>query len=386
MKTVTRVLAKPFAQDKVRFVGNVEIGRDFTHDELAPCYDAVVYASGTERDRGLDIPGETRPGVVGAGDFVRWYNGHPDAAGTDFPLDAEQVVVVGAGNVALDVARVLGRYLQTSCGTPMSPARVLAALARSAVRDVHILIRRAPADVKFTPAELFQLSELADTDVVVHDGGGGIDDPALAQDKRVRLNLKTLRALAGAPDRGRHRRIHLRFFSAPAEILGADRVEGVAVRRTGGEPHDEQLVLPAGLVVTAVGFRGAPLDGLPFSEAAGTVPNEGGRVVAGQGVVPGLYVAGWLKRGPSGIIGTNRPDGAETAAAVLADLADLAGRAVPARPDIVELLAARSRPTSDWAGWLRLEDYEGALGAADGRGRVKVHDLESMLRHCAVSV
>ena len=382
MKTVTRVLAKPFAQDKVRFVGNVEIGRDLTHDELAPCYDAVVYASGTERDRGLDVPGASLPGVVGAGDFVRWYNGHPDAAGTDFPLDAEQVVVVGAGNVALDVARVLGRAADELRDTDV-PARVLAALACSAVRDVHILIRRGPADVKFTPAELFQLSELANTDVVVHDGGGCIDDPALAQDKRVRLNLKTLRALAEAPDRGRPRRIHLRFFSAPTEILGADRVEGVAVRRTGGEPHDKPFVLPAGLVVTAVGFRGAPLDGLPFSEAAGTVPNEGGRVVAGQAVVPGLYVAGWLKRGPSGIIGTNRPDGAETAAAVLADLA---GRAVPARPDIVKLLAARSRPTSDWAGWLRLEEYEGALGAADGRGRVKVHDLESMLRHCALSV
>jgi ferredoxin--NADP+ reductase len=132
-------------------------------------------------------------------------------------------------------------------------------------------------------------------------------------------------------------------------------------------------------VVTAVGFRGAPLDGLPFSEATGTVPNEAGRVVAGEAVVPGVYVAGWLKRGASGIIGTNRPDGAETAAAVLADLAE---RAVPVRPDIVDLLAGRNRPRSDWAGWLRLEEYEGELGAADGRGRVKVHDLESMLRYC----
>jgi ferredoxin/flavodoxin---NADP+ reductase len=382
MKTVTRVLSKPFAQDRVRFVGNVEVGRDLTHDELAACYDAVVYASGTERDRGLDILGANLPGVVGAGDFVRWYNGHPDAAGTDFPLDAEQVVVVGAGNVALDVARVLGRTADELRDTDV-PARVLADLTRSAVRDVHILIRRGPADVKFTPAELFQLSELAHADVVVHDGGGGIADPELAQDKRVRLTLKTLRTFAETPARGRSRRIHLRFYSAPAEIRGTDRVEGVLVRRTGGKTAGEPFVLPAGLVLTAVGFRGSPLDGLPFSEASGTVPNEAGRVLSGETVVPGLYVAGWLKRGPSGIIGTNRPDGAETAAAVLADLA---GRAVPARPDIVELLAARNRSRSDWAGWLRLEEYEGALGAADGRGRVKVHDLQSMLRHCAVSV
>jgi ferredoxin--NADP+ reductase len=382
MKTVTRVLAKPFAHDRVRFVGNVEVGRDLTHGELAACYDAVVYASGTERDRGLDVPGASLPGVVGAGEFVRWYNGHPDAAGTDFPLDAEQVVVVGAGNVALDVARVLGRTAGELRDTDV-PARVLADLARSAVRDVHILIRRGPADVKFTPAELFQLSELADADVVVHDGGGGIGDPELAQDKRVRLNLKTLRTFAETPARGRGRRIHLRFFSAPAEVRGAGRVEGVLVRRTGGEAPGEMFVLPAGLVLTAVGFRGAPLDGLPFSEATGTVPNEAGRVLSGLGVLPGVYVAGWLKRGPSGIIGANRPDGAETAAAVLADLA---GRAVPARPDVVELLAGRNRSRSDWAGWLRLEEYEGALGAADGRGRVKVHDLESMLRYCAASV
>ncbi len=382
MKTVTRVLAKPFAHERVRFVGNVEVGRDIAHEELAACYDAVVYASGTERDRTLDIPGASLPGVVGAGEFVRWYNGHPDAAGTDFPLEAEQVAVIGAGNVALDVARVLGRTAGELRDTDV-PARVLAALARSSVRDVHLLIRRGPADVKFTPAELFQLSELAEVDVIVHDGGGGIDDPESAPDKRVRLNLKTLRTLAETPPRDRRRRIHLRFYSAPAEIRGMGHAEGVVVRRTGPQAAGEQFVLPAGLVLTAVGFRGAPLDGLPFSEAAGTVPNEAGRVLAGPGVLPGVYVAGWLKRGPSGIIGTNRPDGAETAAAVLADVADLA---VPARPDIVELLAARNRSRSDWAGWLRLEEYEGALGAADGRGRVKVPDLESMLRYCAVSV
>jgi ferredoxin--NADP+ reductase len=384
MKAVTRVLAKPFAMDHIRFVGNVEVGRDLAHDDLIACYDAVVYASGTEHDRRLGIPGEQLPGVAGSGEFVRWYNGHPDAAGATFSLDAQQTAVIGSGNVALDVARVLTRTAGELRDTDV-PARVLAALAASAVRDVHILIRRGPAEVKFTPAELFQLSELADADVVVHDGGAGIEDPALAADKRVRLNLKTLRTFASTQPRGRRRRIHLRFFSAPAEITGADRVEGIVIEPTGPEGRDGlagsagRLVLPVDLVVTAVGFRGAPLDGLPFSEATGTVPNDAGRVVAGEAVVPGVYVAGWLKRGPSGIIGTNRPDGAETAAAVLADLA---GRAVPVRQDIVDLLAGRNRPPSDWAGWLRLEEYEGELGAADGRGRVKVHDLESMLRYC----
>jgi ferredoxin/flavodoxin---NADP+ reductase len=244
MKAVTRVLAKPFALDNVRFVGNVEVGRDLTHDDLTACYDAVVYASGTEHDRRLGIPGEQLPGVVGSGRFVRWYNGHPDAAGTGFSLDAEQVAVIGAGNVALDVARVLARTAGELRDTDV-PAPVLAALAASAVRDVHILIRRGPAQVKFTPAELFQLSELADADVVVHDGGAGLDDPARAEDRRVRLNLKTLRTLAETRARGCRRRIHLRFFSAPAEIAGADRVEGVVIEPTGPERRDEVAQAPA---------------------------------------------------------------------------------------------------------------------------------------------
>jgi ferredoxin--NADP+ reductase len=377
MKAVTRVLAKPFTQDNVRFVGNVEIGRDLAHDELMATYDAVVYASGAERDRRLGIPGEDRPGVLGSAEFVRWYNGHPDAAVAELSLDMERVAVVGAGNVALDIARVLGRTASELRETDV-PARVLAALERSAVREIHILIRRGPADVKFTPAELYQLTELADTDVILHDGGDGIGHPDLAEDKRVRLNLKTLRSFAATPGRGARRRIHLWFRTVPVEIAGPGRLAGVVAERAG-----ERFTLPVGLVVTAVGFHGAPVDGLPFSQSAGTVPNEAGRVVADGATVPGLYVAGWLKRGPSGIIGTNKPDGAETAAAVLADLS---GRPGPARPDITEVLAQRDQRRVDWAGWLRLEAHEGTLGTADGRGRVKVHDRESMLRYCSAAV
>jgi ferredoxin--NADP+ reductase len=258
------------------------------------------------------------------------------------------------------------------------PARVLAALERSAVREIHLLIRRGPADVKFTPAELYQLTELADADVILHDGGDGIGDPDLAADKRVRLNLKTLRSFAATPERGARRRIHLWFRTVPVEIAGPGRVAGIVAERAG-----ERFTLPVGLVVTAVGFRGAPVDGLPFSESAATVPNDAGRVVADGAIVPGLYVAGWLKRGPSGIIGTNKPDGAETAAAVLADLA---GRPGSSRPDITEVLAQRDLRRVDWAGWLRLEAHEGTLGTADGRGRVKVHDRESMLRYCSATV
>lgn len=387
MKSVTRVLAKPFARDDVRFVGNVEVGRDLTHHDLMACYDAVVYASGTEHDRRLGIPGEELPGVMRSAEFVRWYNGHPDAASADLSLNADQVAVVGAGNVALDVARVLGRTAGELRETDV-PTRVLSVLERSAVRDIHVLIRRGPAGVKFTPAEVHQLSELADADVIVHDGGGGIEEPDSVEDKRTRLILKMLRTFAGTPPCGRRRRIHLRFLSTPVQIIGTDRAEGIVIERNQKKPRGrvvgtgERHTLPAGLVVSAVGFRGRPLDGLPFDEATGTVPNQAGRVVAAGVPVPGVYVAGWLKRGPSGIIGTNKPDGAETAAAVLADLA---GRPVPARSDVVGLLAARDRRPVDWTGWLRLEEHEGTLGAADGRSRVKIHDLESMLQHCSAA-
>ncbi|MFR9807233.1 FAD-dependent oxidoreductase [Pseudonocardia sp. RS010] len=368
MKAVTRVLAKPFAKDRVRFLGNVEVGRDVSHADLAEHYDAVVYASGTEHDRRLGIPGEELPGCVGSAEFVRWYNGHPDAR--EFTLGTEQVAVVGAGNVALDVARVLGRTADEMRDTDV-PARVLEELGRSAVREIHVLIRRTPTDAKFTPAELFQLSELADADVIIHDGGAAIADPDTADDRRVRLNLETFQTFANTPPQGRTRRIHLRFLTSPVEVLGDDAVEGIVVahNRSG-----HRQTLPVGLVVSAVGFRGTPLPGLPFDEGSGTVPNEAGRVA------PGVYVAGWLKRGPSGIIGTNKPDGAETAAAVLADLA---GHPVAEPPDLLDMLANRGAVPVDWAGWLRLEEHEATLGGADGRGRVKVHDLASMLRHAA---
>jgi ferredoxin--NADP+ reductase len=384
MKAVTRVLAQPFARDCVRFLGNVEVGRDLSHDELTACYDAVVYASGTEHDRRLGVPGEDLPGAVGASRFVRWYNGHPDAAVDEFPLDAEQVAVVGAGNVALDVARVLARTADELRDTDV-PARVLAALERSAVRDIHVLIRRGTAEARFTPAELFQLSELADADVLVHDGGEGIPDPAEAEDRRVRQNLETFRAFADTVPAGRRRRIHLRFLTSPVAILGEDRVRAMEVehnlRADDGtvRGNGQRTILDVGSVVSAVGFRGAPLPGLPFDEETGTVPNRAGRVLSGDSSPAGVYVAGWLKRGPTGSIGTNKPDGAETARAVLEDLP----ATTSSREDVLDLLQRRQVRTVDWAGWLSLEKHEAALGRAEGRGRVKVHDLDSMLEHCA---
>ncbi|MGI5129746.1 FAD-dependent oxidoreductase [Pseudonocardia sp. CA-107938] len=386
IKAVARVLAKPFAKG-VRFLGNVEVGRDVTHDELLEHYHAVVYASGTENDARVGIPGEDLDGCLGSSHFVRWYNGHPDAEEHALVLDARAVAVIGAGNVALDVARVLCRTGAEMRDTDV-PHRVLDALDRSRVTDVHVLIRRTPADARFTPAELFQLGELADADVILHDGGAGVDDPATSEDRRVRLNLEAFRTFAATPPAGRSRRIHLRFLVSPRQIVGDGRVEGIVVEHNersadggiSGTGRTEQI--PVGAVITAVGFRGVPPAELPHDER-GVVTSVQGRVVRDGAAVPGVYVAGWLKRGPSGVIGTNKPDGAETAAAVVKDLATLSTRQV--RGDLIELLNERGAQIVDWAGWLRLDDHEAGLGGPVGRGRVKVHDLASMLQHSVVT-
>ncbi|MDH6288227.1 FAD-dependent oxidoreductase [Rhodococcus opacus] len=385
IKAVSRLLAKPFTNQHVRFIGNVEVGRDISHEELTEHYDSVIYASGAEHDRLLNIPGEDLTGCIGSSKFVRWYNGHPDAAESAFELDTENVVVVGAGNVALDVARILARTAEELHGTDV-PDRVLASLDRSKVRDIHVLIRRGPADAKVTPAELLQLSTLADATVLVHDGGHGIDNPGTAPDKRIRENLEILQTFAESSPQERRRRIHLHFWTSPIEVEGVDSISGVVTERNVATPAGKVVGtgarehLDAALLISAVGFRASPLQNLPFDEDTGTVPNTAGRVERDGVRMPGVYVTGWLKRGPSGVIGTNKPDGAQTAASVLEDLAQH-DRAPQTRPDITELLAARPTTVVDWERWLRLEAYEGQLGAASGRGRVKVPDLASMLHY-----
>jgi len=380
MKLVTQVLARPFADQRVRFLGNVEVGRDIAHADLVDRYHAVVYASGTESDRTIGIPGEQLPGCMGSSALVRWYNGHPDAESPPFASDVEQVVVVGAGNVALDLARVLAR-MPTELSATDVPATVLDMLAGSAVRDIHVLIRRGPRDVKFTPAEVLHLGELADADVVLHGATVADLQESDSDSRRVRQNLEHFRHFSEPRDRGRGRRIHLRFGHRPVEIIGDERVRGVVVESITG-----RLTLPAGLVVTAVGFRGSALPGLPFDDATGTVPHRAGRVMCGDSVMPGVYVTGWIKRGPSGVIGSNKPDGVETAESILADLDTVSEQPRSDVPTLEELLDHRAVHPVDWEGWRRLDEYEATLGAASGRGRVKVSDLPTMLRLCSPEV
>ncbi|MCY7341376.1 MAG: FAD-dependent oxidoreductase [Pseudonocardia sp.] len=385
MKSVIRVLQKPFGP--VEFLGGVQVGEDgIPLDVLREHFHAIVHATGSSVDRCLGVPGEELAGSHGSGAFVSWYCGHPDHIGLSPRLDHPGVVVVGAGNVALDVARVLAKSAEELTGTDV-PDAVLDALRGSAVRDVHVLIRRGPQHVRFTPAELRQLGELAHADVLVHDDGllaAGVEE---LEDRRQRQNLAMLVEWAASrKPTGKSRRVHLRLLRSPVRLLGTDgRVSGVVIERNTVDADGrvvgtgELETLDAGLVVRAIGYDAEPVAGLPFDERTGTVPNVGGRVVRDGVPVPGAYVTGWIKRGPSGVIGTNKSDAAETVAALLADLPDLTAPAHPQPAALRAALLAHGIHPVDWTAWLRLDAEEIRLGGERGAERLKVADLAAML-------
>src|ERR1700677_652944 len=340
IKSIAQYLRKVLESPDVRFLGGVHLGEDVTRDELLSAYDAVIYATGAMRDRRLGIPGEDLPGSYAATDFVNWYCGHPDVEAGAFTLDAESVAVIGVGNVAVDVARILARD-PAELHTTDVPQPVLDALHASQGREVHMIGRRGPAYAKFTTKELRELGELPGVEVVVHadeadlnafDSSG--DSAALAEaDRRVRGNMvaisKWAQGVAVAPAASGHaRRLVVRFWLKPVEILGTERVSGITLERTaidasgafGGTGQYETL--DAQMVLRSVGYQSVPLPGVPFDERASVVPNALGRVLGADGSpLPGEYVAGWLKRGPTGVIGTNKSDAAETVRCLLEDLA-----------------------------------------------------------------
>ncbi|GGP66362.1 FAD-dependent oxidoreductase [Saccharothrix coeruleofusca] len=374
IKSVAGVLSRPFSSPGVRFLGNVEVGVDLTPADLARHYDAVVYATGAPVGRMAGIEGEDLPGSAPAGDFVSWYSGHPDAPDLSPLLASRRVAVIGAGNVALDVVRLLVKDPASLAGTDL-PDHVLAALRASAVTDVHLVARRGPAQVRFTPAELRELGELPGVDVLVaaEDVAGALAEAADGS-RADRANVDILCEWARRAPGGRDRRVWLRFRRRPVRLLGPDRVSGLVVR---GEREE---LLPVQGVLHAVGYGAVPLPGLPFDRDSGTVPHVAGRVVDPErGVLPGVYVAGWLKRGATGVIGTNKADAGETAASLLADLPGL--RRAPDRDpgSVTALLSRRGVPVVTWEGWRRIEREEERLGARQGRAVAKLADLPAML-------
>lgn len=397
IRSVRDTLAKVLEKPGVRLfagveVGEVEAGADVSVAELVAAYDGVVLTYGAARDRRLDVPGEDLAGSVAATDFVAWYCGHPDAdrEGMEAALAAARsVVVVGVGNVAVDVTRVLTAPMERLEATDM-PQHVLDALRASKVNDVHVLGRRGPAQATWTTKELKELGELDGVDVVVDDPHDLELEPVSAtlveSDRVVARNVDVLRSWAEHVLDGSHKHIHLHFHSRPHELRGRERVDTVVVERTtvdedGAHGTGETYEIGAQLVVRSVGYRGIALPGVPFDARRNVIPNVEGRVVDESGApVAGLYVAGWIKRGPTGIIGTNKKDAAATVASLLADLEGSTGKG---GDGVLPLLASRGVAPIDLEGWRRIDGAERALGTSRGRERTTLHeraDLEAAAR------
>jgi ferredoxin--NADP+ reductase len=393
LKTVSRAFEKIAAQPGFRFLGNVEVGRDVTHDELAARYDAVIYAVGSQADRRLGIPGENLPGSWPATELVAWYNGHPDFQDLDIDLSCERAVVIGNGNVALDVARMLALTREELAPTDTTDAAI-EAIVSAGIREILVVGRRGPVQASWTSTELGELGELAGADVVVDPAELELEPASEAEleaaSNAVRRNLEILRAFAERAPAGKPRTIRLLFRLSPVAILGTERVEAVELVRNRLEadengrvravPTDEREVIPCGLVFRSVGYRGVGIPGVPYDERSGTIPNDEGRVLDASGVpIPGLYCAGWIKRGPTGVIGTNKKDATETTEHLLEDAR--AGR-LPARAEpqpLDELLADRGVEVVAYEGWERIDALERARGEGQGRPRVKLCTWDELL-------
>jgi ferredoxin--NADP+ reductase len=403
IKSIAEYLRGVLEHPDVRFVGGVRLGTDVSREDLLGCYDAVVYATGAMRDRRMGIEGEDLPGSYAATDFVNWYCGHPDTDPAAFTLDAESVAVVGVGNVAVDVARILVRDPAELASTDVSQP-VLDALTASKVREVHMIGRRGPAQAKFTTKELRELGHLSGVDITVPareadpDGydptGGGA--ALVATDRRVRGNLAVITDWAARSPSGQPRRLSVRFWLRPTKIEGTERSTGLTVERTHFDESGqlkgtgEFETITAQMVLRSVGYQSVPLPGVPFDERHYIVPNSEGRVLGPDGApLPGEYVSGWLKRGPTGVIGTNKSDAAQTVRSLLADLTGqdpAAARPAAARPAaaaLADVLTGRGIVPVSYADWLKVEQAEAELAVSLGRGaRVKLPSREAIDAIC----
>jgi ferredoxin/flavodoxin---NADP+ reductase len=380
IKAVSRAFEKTAAHEAFRFFGNVEVGRDVTHDELTTLYDAVLYSVGAQTDRSLGIPGEELPGSWAATEFVAWYNGHPDFQHLSFDLSGERAVVIGNGNVALDVARMLA-LTPAELGTTDTTDAAIEAINRAGIREILVVGRRGPVQAAWTPVEVGELGELAGADIVVDPADLELDEASAAEleaaPPTVKRNVDHLRDYAARQPEGKPRRIRLRFLASPIAIHGDGKVESIELVRNElvegrAVATDERETIPCGVVFRSVGYRGVALPGVPFDEGSGTIPNEGGRVE------PGLYAAGWIKRGPSGVIGTNKKDATETIGLLLEDAR--AGKLPPrAGGTLEELLAERGADAVLYAGWQAIDEAERSAGEPHGRPRIKLCSWDALL-------
>ena len=394
IKNVIRVYERIAGNACCSFIGNVMVGRDVSVADLRRYYDAIVFTCGAETDRTLNIPGIDLPGSHTATAFVGWYNGHPDYRHLSFDLSHEVAVVIGQGNVAVDVTRILAKTVDELVATDIA-AHALEVLAESKVREVHMVGRRGPVQAAFTSKEIRELGELGDCALHFNDQADfDLNSESQAELEQsgntdAQRNWKALGELREAgPASGCSKRIVVHFFRSPKALTGTGRVERLTLEKNllAGEAGDqwaegtgETLEMDCGLFFRSVGYRGVPIEGLPFDDRRGVFPNQGGRLMEDGAVVPGLYAAGWIKRGPSGVIGTNKPDSTETAKNVLADLDGLAACAVPDTEPLLQQLRDRGvRPVS-YEDWRAIDAAEVSRGAAAGKPREKFTRIPEML-------
>lgn len=376
-KKVARVYEKTAQADGVGYFGNVEVGRDVSLEELKDIYDAIVLAVGAPRDRKLGIPGEDKTGVFGSADFVGWYNGHPDFTELKPDLSTETVVVIGNGNVAIDAARVLVKTEAEMAETDIAE-HAAAAIRASAIKDVYMVGRRGPIEAKFTNVELREMGKLENSVPVVDAGvlPDSVEGEWSDRDQRLKeRNLATMKEFLEIDPAGKEKRVHFSFYAKPVEILGGETVEGIRMERTRVEDGrsvgtGEFFDIACGLVIPAIGYYSEPFPGVPFDDAKGIVVHEDGRVG------DGIYAVGWIKRGPTGVIGSNKPDG-ETAATQI--LEDISGGSKPGHEALAALLADRNVRVVDYSDWKKIDAAE-ASSARSGAPRRKFVTIDDMVK------
>ena len=388
IKGIITALRDVLDRGDIRIFGNVLYGRDITLDDLKKHYHAVIFSTGAVHDADLNIPGIDLPGSYGAADFVSWFDGHPDYPRT-WPLEAQSVAVIGNGNVALDVARILAKHPEDLLSTEI-PDNVYDGLKASPLTDVHVFGRRGPMQVKFTPLELRELGELRDVDMIVHEEDFDYDEAskaAIASNKQVLVIDRVFTQWRARETGAASRRLHLHFYAKPHEVLGTDgRVTGFRWERTAPDGEGgvvgtgEFREVEIGALYRAVGYFGSPVDGIPFDEKRGVIPNREGQVLDDDDQpVHGVYATGWIKRGPVGLIGHTKSDAMETVRHLINDQASWWTPEDPSLEAIPALLEARGVEFTNLDGWHNLDAHEIALGAPEGRARIKVVDRDEMV-------
>jgi ferredoxin/flavodoxin---NADP+ reductase len=397
IKSVSKVYDKIAASPTFRFYGHVDFGKDITHDDLLKHYHQIIYAVGAQSDRRMGIPGEDLLGSHPATEFVGWYNAHPDYRDLQFDLTQTHVAVIGNGNVAMDVARILASTREELAVTDIADY-ALEALANSSVTDIYVLGRRGPAQAAFTNPEIKELGLLKGAEVVVLPHDAELDplsseDMVKSNDRTAEQNVQTLMRYSIQTPQGKRVRIHMRFLVSPVELIGTERVEAIKIvknelyRADDGSlrprPTDETEVIPVGLVFRSIGYKGLALSGVPFDARGGVIPNAQGRIINPDQhmTITGEYAVGWIKRGPSGIIGTNKPDSVETVRMMIEDMNE--GKtntpAQPTRAALDALLAERGVEVVSYQDWLLLDQHEQTLGQSEGRPRHKLSRVDEMM-------